>query len=118
MILLLRLTDQPHLPLSPFVLFRDNFTREEAEAFVTEALALAMASDCSSGGCIRLVAVDKDGSHHSYLQGNEVSRGWQPQSLDNSPQWAGQGQTQHGSRFYSHRCESSPNMGLLYSSYS
>ncbi len=51
---------------------RDNFTRQEAEEFVTEALALAMASDCSSGGCIRLVTLDKDGDHHTYIQGDKV----------------------------------------------
>jgi 20S proteasome subunit beta 1 len=51
---------------------RDNFTREEAEGFVTEALALAMASDCSSGGCIRLVTVDATGAHHKYIKGDEV----------------------------------------------
>jgi 20S proteasome subunit beta 1 len=37
-------------------------TREEAEAFVTEALALAMARDASSGGVIRTVTLDKDGA--------------------------------------------------------
>lgn len=36
-------------------------TREEAEAFVVEAAALAMARDASSGGVIRTVTLDKDG---------------------------------------------------------
>ncbi len=54
---------------------REDFSREEAEAFVTEALALAMASDCSSGGCIRLVTCDKDGAHHRYLRGDQVPYG-------------------------------------------
>lgn len=53
--------------------YRPNFSRAEAEAFVTEALALAMASDCSSGGCIRLVTLDKDGAHHKYIPGDEVA---------------------------------------------
>mmetsp|Transcript_5060 Transcript_5060/g.8801 ORF Transcript_5060/g.8801 Transcript_5060/m.8801 type:complete len:240 (+) Transcript_5060:137-856(+) len=62
--------------------YRDNFTREEAEAFITEGLALAMANDCSSGGCIRLVTVDKDGSHHKYIQGDQVPyRDLNPQPL-------------------------------------
>lgn len=52
--------------------FREDFTRAEAEAFVIEALGLAMARDSSSGGCIRLVTCDKDGSHHKYLQGDQV----------------------------------------------
>ena len=60
-----------HLLAPPFLL-RENFTREEAEAFVTEALALAMARDASSGGCIRVITCDKDGCHHKYLQGDQV----------------------------------------------
>lgn len=39
---------------------------------MTEALALAMASDCSSGGCIRLYTVDNDGSHYKYISGDKV----------------------------------------------
>jgi hypothetical protein len=39
---------------------------------VSEALALAMASDCSSGGCIRLVTVNAEGAHHHYLRGDQV----------------------------------------------
>lgn len=62
-------------------MYRDNFTREEAEAFVTEALALAMASDCSSGGCIRLVTLDKDGAHHTYLRGDQVPYADHPTGL-------------------------------------
>lgn len=40
---------------------RPNMTQEEAEKFVVEALALAMARDASSGGVIRTVTLDKDG---------------------------------------------------------
>jgi hypothetical protein len=39
---------------------------------VTEALALAMASDSSSGGCIRLITLDKDGPHHTFVRGDQV----------------------------------------------
>ncbi len=39
---------------------------------MAEALALAMARDASSGGCIRLVTVNKDGAHHKYINGAEV----------------------------------------------
>ena len=50
--------------------FRDNFTRAEAEAFVTEAVALAMSTDGSSGGLIRLVTCDKDGVSRSLVRGD------------------------------------------------
>lgn len=42
-------------------------SREEAEAFVVEALALAMARDGSSGGIIRTVTLDKDGATHRWV---------------------------------------------------
>ena len=52
---------------------RDDMTREEAEEFVTEALALAMSRDSSSGGVIRTVTVDeKDGVKQRYLAGNQI----------------------------------------------
>jgi hypothetical protein len=45
---------------------RPGMTREEAEAFVVEALALAMARDASSGGVIRTVTLNKDGATHRH----------------------------------------------------
>ncbi|GAX72640.1 hypothetical protein CEUSTIGMA_g96.t1 [Chlamydomonas eustigma] len=53
--------------------YRDDFNREEAENFVQEACALAMSSDASSGGCIRMVTVNKDGAHHKYINGSQVA---------------------------------------------
>eukprot|EP00955_Chlamydomonas_euryale_P107530 365776-Chlamydomonas_euryale.AAC.18 len=53
---------------------RDNFTRAEAEAFVEEGVALAMSSDCSSGGCIRLVTVNSEGAHHKYINGSQAPK--------------------------------------------
>lgn len=53
---------------------RDNFTRAEAEAFIEEAVALAMSSDCSSGGCIRLVTVNADGAHHKFINGSQAPK--------------------------------------------
>jgi 20S proteasome subunit beta 1 len=47
-------------------------TRQQAEAFCIEALALAMSRDGSSGGVIRLMALDKDGAHPTYVPGHEV----------------------------------------------
>ncbi|KAF8061998.1 Proteasome subunit beta type-6 [Scenedesmus sp. PABB004] len=54
--------------------WKPDMTREEAEAFVVEALALAMARDASSGGVIRTVTLDKDGPTHRYIGGNDVPR--------------------------------------------
>jgi len=60
---------------------RDNFTRQEAEAFVQEAVALAMASDTSSGGCMRFVTINAEGTHHNYVKGDQVPYKDMPQSL-------------------------------------
>eukprot|EP00884_Botryococcus_braunii_P005295 jgi/Botrbrau1/14767/Bobra.0284s0001.1 len=54
--------------------YRDNMTQEEAEEVVANALALAMSTDGSSGGLIRLVTVTKDGSKRKMIKGNEVAQ--------------------------------------------
>jgi 20S proteasome subunit beta 1 len=60
-----------HAWLSPATC-RKDFTREEAETFVMEALALAMGRDSSSGGCIRLVTLDASGAAHKTVRGDQV----------------------------------------------
>ncbi len=60
---------------------RDNMSQAEAEAFVKEALALAMARDSSSGGVIRLVTINKDGAKSQSFLGNDV-----PQFFEDLPQ--------------------------------
>lgn len=52
--------------------WKPRMTRQEAQAFVVEALALAMARDGSSGGVVRLVTVDKHGAAESFLRGGDV----------------------------------------------
>jgi len=52
--------------------WREGMTREECEAFVAKAIALAMSVDGSSGGCIRLNAVDASGIHRTFIQGSDV----------------------------------------------
>jgi len=47
-------------------------SKEEAEAFVTEALALAMSRDASSGGVIRLVTINAGGAQRRYISGSDV----------------------------------------------
>ncbi|KAG2498798.1 hypothetical protein HYH03_002992 [Edaphochlamys debaryana] len=60
--------------------FRDNMTREEAEQWAINALALAMARDASSGGSVRIITCNAEGVHHRYVWGHEV-----PQALDDLP---------------------------------
>ena len=47
-------------------------TKEECETFVKNALALAMSRDGSSGGVIRMVTVDKDGTDRKFFGGDQV----------------------------------------------
>ena len=48
--------------------FREGMTREEAEAWVTRAISLAIARDASSGGVIRLVTIHEHGSDKKMLE--------------------------------------------------
>ncbi len=59
---------------------REDFTQEQAEHFVVEAIALAMTRDSSSGGVIRYVTCTKDGAKHGYVPGHQV-----PQFVDDLP---------------------------------
>jgi 20S proteasome subunit beta 1 len=52
--------------------YRENMSQQEAEAFVKEAVALAMARDGSSGGIIRTVTVSSEGPKWQYLQGPDI----------------------------------------------
>lgn len=52
--------------------YRPGMDREQAVAFVQEALALAMARDGSSGGMIRMVVVDEDGAEEMDVRGDHV----------------------------------------------
>ena len=48
--------------------FREGMTKEEAQAWVTRAISLAIARDASSGGVIRLVTIDAKGSERKMIQ--------------------------------------------------
>ena len=52
--------------------FKRGMTREECTKFVTNALALAMARDGSSGGIIRLAIIDKAGFTRYVVPGNQL----------------------------------------------
>ncbi|CAG9464682.1 unnamed protein product [Pedinophyceae sp. YPF-701] len=52
--------------------WRDGMSRGECREFVIRAVAHAMARDGSSGGCIRLVTVTKDGPEKEFIPGEHV----------------------------------------------
>jgi len=56
--------------------FRPKMTRDEALEFATNALALAMSRDGSSGGVVRLVVIDKDGVERRFVPGNKLPAFW------------------------------------------
>lgn len=47
-------------------------TEDECRSFVTRAVALAMGRDGSSGGCIRLAIIDKDGVRREFIPNTKV----------------------------------------------
>jgi 20S proteasome subunit beta 1 len=50
-------------------------TRAECQSFVKKAIAHAMARDGSSGGIIRLVTVDANGTERDYIPGDQLPYG-------------------------------------------
>jgi 20S proteasome subunit beta 1 len=52
--------------------YRDDMSRDDAEAFVKDSVALAMARDGSSGGIIRMITLAGDGPQSQYLQGPDI----------------------------------------------
>lgn len=57
--------------------YRENMTKEEAKKFVKNGISHAMARDGSSGGCIRLIVISKDGVEREFVPGNKVPS-WDP----------------------------------------
>ncbi|KAI9034450.1 proteasome subunit beta type-6 [Hyaloraphidium curvatum] len=52
--------------------YKENMTRDECIEFTKKAIALAIHRDGSSGGCIRLAVIDKDGVERIFIPGNEL----------------------------------------------
>eukprot|EP00753_Platysulcus_tardus_P000781 PLAT1071.1.p1 GENE.PLAT1071.1~~PLAT1071.1.p1 ORF type:complete len:215 (-),score=73.04 PLAT1071.1:85-729(-) len=52
--------------------YRPGMTKEECQTFVKEAIALAMSRDGSSGGVIRMVAIDESGCERSFVPGDKL----------------------------------------------
>lgn len=52
--------------------YRNDMTEEECTKFVLKAVSLAMSRDGSSGGCVRIGVIDKDGIRRKVFLGNEL----------------------------------------------
>ena len=52
--------------------FKENMTRSECEDFVTRAIFLAMPTDSSSGGCVRLNTVNSNGIHRRFIEAADI----------------------------------------------
>lgn len=57
--------------------YKEGMTKDECVQFVSNALALAMARDGSSGGIIRLVIIDKEGSTRKFIHGKQIPQFWE-----------------------------------------
>ncbi len=55
---------------------RPDVSRSEAEDLVADAVGLAYARDGSSGGLIRLVAIDSEGAHRRLVYPDQVAKLW------------------------------------------
>mmetsp|Transcript_45199 Transcript_45199/g.124122 ORF Transcript_45199/g.124122 Transcript_45199/m.124122 type:complete len:80 (-) Transcript_45199:1140-1379(-) len=55
--------------------FKEGMSRQEAQNFVKKSIAHAMARDGSSGGIIRLVTIDANGTEREYIPGDELPYG-------------------------------------------
>ena len=47
--------------------YKEGKTKAELKEFVKHAISLAMFRDGSSGGCVRIVDINKDGVHKEYF---------------------------------------------------
>eukprot|EP00126_Sphaerothecum_destruens_P006046 Sdes_comp19185_c0_seq5m10005 len=52
--------------------YRSGMSKDDCFKFVSEALALAMNRDGSSGGMIRMASIDKDGVERRNILGNNL----------------------------------------------
>lgn len=55
--------------------YRENMSKDEAVSFVREMVSHAIHRDNSSGGCIRMTIITKDGVEEITVNGDEVSIG-------------------------------------------
>jgi len=55
--------------------FKPGMTKDQCEEFVAKALSHAMARDGSSGGVIRMVIIDENGTERKFIPGNKLPFG-------------------------------------------
>jgi len=55
--------------------YKPGMTREQCEEFTAKALSHAMARDGSSGGVIRMVIIDANGTERKFIPGNKLPFG-------------------------------------------
>jgi len=56
--------------------YKENMTQEEAVQFMKTAIALAISRDGSSGGCIRLAIITKQGVERIFVPGDQLPKFW------------------------------------------
>ncbi|KAI5449679.1 Proteasome subunit beta type-1 [Naganishia albida] len=61
--------------------YKEGMNEEETVNFVRNTLALAMARDGSSGGCIRMCVIKKEGVRRIFVPGNELPKFWEGAEL-------------------------------------
>nr|CAI5864771.1 unnamed protein product [Callosobruchus analis] len=61
--------------------FKPNMSKDECTKFVTNALALAMSRDGSSGGVIRLGIITEEGVERRVILGNELPKFYEEQPV-------------------------------------
>ena len=54
--------------------FKPNMTKEECLQFVKTCITLAVGRDSSSGGCIRLAVIDKNGVERHVIEGDKIEK--------------------------------------------
>ena len=52
--------------------YKPNFTKEEAHRFLHAAISLAIYRDSSSGGCVRLLDINKDGVERKFISNSDL----------------------------------------------
>ncbi|KAJ9113992.1 hypothetical protein QFC22_005810 [Naganishia vaughanmartiniae] len=61
--------------------YKEGMSEDETVNFVRNTLALAMARDGSSGGCIRMCVITKGGVRRIFVPGNELPKFWEGAEL-------------------------------------
>ncbi|KAJ3723144.1 20S proteasome subunit [Lentinula raphanica] len=61
--------------------YQEGWGKDETVNFVKNTLALAMSRDGSSGGCIRMCVITKDGVERKFIPGDQLPRFWEGKEI-------------------------------------